>query len=480
MQPISWKMSSALAKLVIVSASGFAEAQCPLSFGGSVVPIELRPASVAMGDFNHDRRIDLAVCSLVHGEIFVLLGNGDSTFQSPSSYAVEALPGPLVAADFNGDGRSDLAVGHEIDAKITLLLSNDQSGFANPSSLDLDGTVRTIEAGDFNSDGRHDLAIGYAGSSRGLSIHLGMGNGTFGPPSQYLVGSEVLYLRASDFNGDGRTDLAVGTSEMISVMLSLSDGTMGVPVRLPQSTASGSFVVSDFNGDGRADIADSSGRIYRGNGRGSFQLPLTFTAGGGLIDAGDLDGDGIIDLVTLVGTYFYVHRGNGDGSFVFAGIFAAGAGGQGLKTADFNNDRRSDVVTTGNEGVRIGVVQASRPVSFGTQPSAQSAPIGGSVTFAVAASGTEPLSYSWRRNGVALVDIDGVHGANSPTLVIDHASSEDHLAVFDCMVSNRCGVQNSRAAALQVGEPCSVDFNSDGFIDFFDYNDFVLAFESGC
>ena len=27
---------------------------------------------------------------------------------------------------------------------------------------------------------------------------------------------------------------------------------------------------------------------------------------------------------------------------------------------------------------------------------------------------------------------------------------------------------------------CPVDFNADGFVDFFDYDDFVAAFEGGC
>jgi hypothetical protein len=34
-------------------------------------------------------------------------------------------------------------------------------------------------------------------------------------------------------------------------------------------------------------------------------------------------------------------------------------------------------------------------------------------------------------------------------------------------------------AAFEAGLPAS-DFNADGSIDFFDYNDFVTAFEAGC
>jgi hypothetical protein len=30
------------------------------------------------------------------------------------------------------------------------------------------------------------------------------------------------------------------------------------------------------------------------------------------------------------------------------------------------------------------------------------------------------------------------------------------------------------------GDPLAADYNGDGFVDFFDYTDFVLDFEAGC
>jgi hypothetical protein len=37
-----------------------------------------------------------------------------------------------------------------------------------------------------------------------------------------------------------------------------------------------------------------------------------------------------------------------------------------------------------------------------------------------------------------------------------------------------------RVPVIPTPNPCPVDFNADGFLDFFDYDAFVEAFEYGC
>ena len=66
------------------------------------------------GDFNGDGRIDLAVAGndsqTGTGEVAVLLGNGDGTFQPPTIYPMGLPPTGIVAGDFSGNGILDLAV----------------------------------------------------------------------------------------------------------------------------------------------------------------------------------------------------------------------------------------------------------------------------------------------------------------------------------------------------------------------------------
>src|SRR5262249_59883305 len=68
------------------------------------------PSSVAVGDFNGDGILDLAVTNAGSNDVSVLLGNGDGTFQAARSFAAGMTPFKVVVGDFNGDGILDLAV----------------------------------------------------------------------------------------------------------------------------------------------------------------------------------------------------------------------------------------------------------------------------------------------------------------------------------------------------------------------------------
>src|SRR5262245_61860200 len=73
------------------------------------------PFSVAIGDLNLDGRPDLAVANIGYsaeniGTVSVLLGNGDGTFGTTTSYVAGINPSSVAIGDVNGDGRPDLSV----------------------------------------------------------------------------------------------------------------------------------------------------------------------------------------------------------------------------------------------------------------------------------------------------------------------------------------------------------------------------------
>ncbi len=70
---------------------------------------------------------------------------------------------------------------------------------------------------------------------------------------------------------------------------------------------------------------------------------------------------------------------------------------------------------------------------------------GGNATFSVSATGSEPLSYQWRRNGV------DISGEISTSLTISLVSySSDNGAQFDCVVSNIADTVTSNPAVLTI------------------------------
>ncbi|GAB5558935.1 MAG: hypothetical protein SynsKO_05820 [Synoicihabitans sp.] len=111
------------------------------------------------------------------------------------------------------------------------------------------------------------------------------------------------------------------------------------------------------------------------------------------------------------------------------------------------------VVATNSEG-SVTSDGATLTVNVGpaisTQPESQSANQGTSVTFTVVATGTEPLSYQWRKGGV------NIDGATSATLQLANVQPAD-AADYDVVVTNSVDTVTSAAATLTVVEAPLVD-----------------------
>lgn len=92
---------------------------------------------------------------------------------------------------------------------------------------------------------------------------------------------------------------------------------------------------------------------------------------------------------------------------------------------------------------KVSFAEPGAPVVV-TAPANASVAAGRPVTFSVSASGQEPLTYQWQRDGV------DIPGATSAAYTIDAASSADNGATFRAVVSNALGSITSAAATLTV------------------------------
>src|SRR5262249_21512142 len=138
--------------------------------------------SLAVGDFNGDSKLDLAVAgadfSTGKGTVSILLGNGDGSFQPATSYPVGADPQCVVVADFNGDGAAGLAVADRNWSTVSILLGQGDGTFNAAQNYAVGGNPVGVAVGDFNRDGHVDLAVTNSTSDT-VSVLLGSSNGIF-------------------------------------------------------------------------------------------------------------------------------------------------------------------------------------------------------------------------------------------------------------------------------------------------------------
>jgi hypothetical protein len=188
-----------------------------------------------VADFNGDGILDLAL--LRETEIQILLGNGDGTFKVrnipiPKDFGCDFGP-PILVSDFNGDGKADLAYCErdypKNKGKIWVLLGNGDGTFEKPTAIVVHpySGAFSFAAGDFNSDGKTDLIANYFTSSNGsqseTDLFLGNGDGTFQPKKIINLPGQPynaeLGIVPADCNSDGLLDFIFQEPGEISVFV---------------------------------------------------------------------------------------------------------------------------------------------------------------------------------------------------------------------------------------------------------------------
>lgn len=352
-------------------------------------------------DVNGDGKLDLAALSRLGQGPHVWLGDGGRTWVDSSQglqYGTECCGGGLAFGDINHDGKLDLAIGDHChggwiyfgDGKGHWeLIAKELYPYELSGGKDRDAYLgaEDLDMADFNGDGNLDLIM-IGSDEGGINVFLGDGRGT--PESWKWLdcglpkrdwGTRASFL---DVNDDGWLDVVA--SFFSGPRVWLGDGRGGLTpasTGLPSPIYGGfyhGFAKGDFNEDGVTDLvfanwADGP-EVYLQQRDGSWkesESVFSEMVGGAFgVDAGDMDGDGHLDLVVTgrlpreVGFIYgvFLLLGDGKGKFEWVDDNNLPKSGMtsnyGAKLADIDGDGRLDL-TVCSGGMVGSASSADRP-----------------------------------------------------------------------------------------------------------------------
>ncbi|HEV8205315.1 MAG TPA: FG-GAP-like repeat-containing protein, partial [Acidimicrobiia bacterium] len=369
---------SEIQSIYVAGIAGKCKPTRPVSFAPAIdSPSGNGPNAIATGDFNHDGRLDLVVANggnngFIANTVTILQGDGAGRFAVRQTLSVSGDPTGVAVGDFNSDGNLDLAVS-DLSSNITVFIGVGNGTFDQRSPIFVGGGgASSVVTADFDGDGRLDLAAPL-GIGR-VSVLLGNGDGSFGPDRRSPVGTDPRSIAVGDFNRDGRLDLAVSNygSHDISVLLNAGAGDFALLQTIPAEGDSNYIVTGDFDGDGRLDLAVAGAgafvspggvSIFRGRTDGSFQAPpLHVGMPATSLAVADVNGDGALDLVEATSSSLaHVLVGNGDGTFGAPTGYSVGADVVAVAAGDVNNDWRPELVAANLVSSTVSVLMNTTP-----------------------------------------------------------------------------------------------------------------------
>ena len=92
------------------------------------------------------------------------------------------------------------------------------------------------------------------------------------------------------------------------------------------------------------------------------------------------------------------------------------------------------------------------PPVITTPPASQTVVAGANVNFSITVSGTQPLFYQWRFNGIAFGDGDQISGSRAAVLTVSNAQPAN-AGGYSVVVTNMAGATTSSVATLAVTMP---------------------------
>lgn len=231
-------------------------------------------ASYALGDFNGDGHLDVAISDPEGAQVFIYLRQKDGGFSKAERYPVFSDARSIAAGDWNGKGRADVFVASAKEQSVGIASFNNEGRLSYPQPLPVTGRPLAIAVGSLVERGPLHLAVVREEKGKrflDLLVKKGETAETVKSIELTALKTDPKAVRLVDLNHDGKKDIIVFSPvDTLKIFiqgdaLNFTDlSTLpGFRRGLADNIDASATALGDLGADGKTELIVSSGNFAR-------------------------------------------------------------------------------------------------------------------------------------------------------------------------------------------------------------------------